>query len=250
MERGKINEENIINVYNNKKYRDLTQFQKNIIKELFKNVKDDDLITSDICNRFSKPDIYFEINNERKNISIKSGRSDSMHFESLKSFILFLRGLGVSKETQKTIILFHFGDGTLDGTGANRLNFEKIIAEYSEHIRKANNEINSPLIVLEALNRFVFNGIEARKVYTDYIYFGDEDYGVLCSKEKLINFVLSKKYYHIKTLHFGPLTVQPYLRDVERKSRNTYKRYIVQIKWHYLLSDMQRINSINDDINN
>lgn len=243
MNKGLINEQKILASYNKKKFKQLNDFQKDIIRTIFPNISDEDVIFSDICNRYSKPDIYIEVNNIRKYISIKSGRSDSMHFESLKSFILFLRGLGVSKLTQKIIILFHYGDGSLDGTGKERLSFEKILERYAKYISYANEEIGSKLIVNEALNRFVFNGVESKTISTDYIYFGDDKYGVLASKEEIVNFVLGKKYRHLKTLHIGPLTIQPFLRDVNHKSKNIYKRHIIQVKWHYFLSDLQRIRN-------
>lgn len=242
MNDGLVNEKRIIKSYNNKKFSQLNDFQKEVIKTIFSNIKDEDMIFSNICNRYSKPDIYFEVNNIRKYISIKSGRSDSMHFESIKSFVLFLRGLGVSNRTQKIILLFHYGDSSLDGTGTIRLCFEEIMKKYSNYIQEANEEINKIDIVKKSLDRFVFMGIESKTCFVDYIYYGNEKYGILCSKEKMVDFVLKKKYGHLKTLHIGPMTIQPFLRDVKRVSKNVYKRNMVQVKWHYLLTDMQKIN--------
>lgn len=79
--------------------------------------------------------------------------------------------------------------------------------------------------------------------YLQIIYFGNKISGVICSKEEIIKFVLSRKYDHIRTLHIGPMTIQPYLRDIKRISKNLYKRNMIQVKWSYLLSDMQRIDS-------
>ena len=183
------------------------------------------------------------MSNVRKYISVKSGRSDSMHFESIKDFIIFLRKFGISIQTQKTILFFHYGDGTLDGTGNKRIGVEELISNYYHHIKLANYELNNKNILLDCLDRFVFKGNEYRKVFADYIYFGNKTSGVICSKEEIIKFVLSRKYDHIRTLHIGPMTIQPYLRDIKRISKNLYKRNMIQVKWSYLLSDMQRIDS-------
>ena len=68
-----------------------------------------DVVYSGLCHRISKGDVYLQINNEIKYLSIKSGNTDSMHFESIVSFILFFRKLGVSEKTQKILLLFHYG---------------------------------------------------------------------------------------------------------------------------------------------
>ena len=243
MNRGIKIEYELVNVFNNKKYGELNEFHQSIVKRIFPNIIESVLISSGICNRYSKPDIYIEVSNVRKYISVKSGRSDSMHFESIKDFIIFLRKFGISIQTQKTILFFHYGDGTLDGTGNKRIGVEELISNYYHHIKLANYELNNKNILLDCLDRFVFKGNEYRKVFADYIYFGNKTSGVICSKEEIIKFVLSRKYDHIRTLHIGPMTIQPYLRDIKRISKNLYKRNMIQVKWSYLLSDMQRIDS-------
>ena len=128
MNRGIKIEYELVNVFNNRKYGDLNEFHQSIVKRIFPNIIESDLIFSGICNRYSKPDIYIEVSNVRKYISVKSGRSDSMHFESIKDFIIFLRKFGISIQTQKTILFFHYGEGTLDGTGNTRIGVEELIS--------------------------------------------------------------------------------------------------------------------------
>ena len=244
MNRGIKNEYNIVNAFNGKKISELSAFQKKIIFSIFDNVNENDVVHADICNRYSKPDIYLSIKNSVKYISVKSGKNDSMHFENIKTFILFLRKNGISTRVQKLILFFHYGDGTLNGTGKKRFDFETLSSKYYRFIKEINVELNNNLILRKCLLRFVFCGIEGRTTFSDYIYHGNENYGVLVEKDELINYVLNKSYFYYKNIHIGPLVIQPYLRDVKRKSKNVFKRNIVQVKWYYLLSDLEKINKI------
>lgn len=237
---GISNEYSIVKSYNDKKVKELNSFQKEFIKELFSDLNDEDVIKASKFTKTAKPDIYITCGKQIKFISIKSGKTDSVHFEKIKDFILFLRKHGVSKETQKTILLFHYGDGTLDGSGKIRKPFNELIIDLKERIEKANLELNSALIIEQTFLRACIKGNEYRSNSVDYFYYGDENYGVYISKEKLLSFILRKRNYSYYSPHIGPMTIQPYLRDINYKSKNTFKRDYVQIKWHYFLADIER----------
>lgn len=244
---GFNNEYEIVNAINGSKFIDLPIFLKYVVKYIFKNVSDKDIFYSRLCERTSKPDISIKWNDKIVYISIKSGKSDSIHFEKINDFIDYLNTRNISKETQETIKLFHYGDGTTDGSGQRRMWFDELFPLLSERIKVANDELNSFGIREDLIDRFLFNGIEAKKISVDYILFGNSEYGLICSKENVRKFLLRKNYNHISTLHVGPFTLQPFLRDVNRISKNIYKREYIQVKWHYMLSDLQYINKYYKD---
>jgi len=245
MNYGISTELKIIKSYDNKTFNQLNNFQKEIITRMFPKVKDGDIIS---CKKFknsiSKPDIVFYVGGMVSYVSVKSGSADGMHIEEIRTFIWFLRRLGISIRTQKILLLYHYGDGTLDGSGKRRMLLDEIVYKYKDLIAYANNELKAPEIVLACLIRFVFKGSSNMGKPIDYLFFGDETYGVLCSKNDLTNFVLSRNYSHLSTMHVGPLTIQPYLRDINNVSKYKYKRDMVQIKWRYLLTDLQKANSM------
>ena len=243
MQKGRNVEEAIIKSYDNKIFKQLNEFQKEIIKELFGDVTNYDVIEAGSLSEMYKPDIYLKIEDKIKYISIKSGRSDSIHFEGIKSFILFLRSKGISLRTQKIILLFHYGDGTIDGTGEKRYEFNKIIEKMGDLLDEANEELDNKELITDLMYRFVFRGFRDDEPCVDMLYFGDENYGEYATRDNIIKYVVNKRYIHIKTLHVGPMTVQPYLRDVLRKSKHPEKREQIQVKWHYLLTDIQYVNN-------
>ena len=110
MDNTKISEYKMRDAFRNKRFGDLTDRQKELIRRFHPTISDDQILNCDLCNRYSKPDIYVSVGSSITYLSLKDGRSDSLHFESVKGIVLFLRSLGVSAKTQKTILLFHYGD--------------------------------------------------------------------------------------------------------------------------------------------
>ena len=86
-----------------------------------------------------KPNKYKGI---KKYVSLKSGRAESIHQEYIKNFILFLRSLGISKRTQQTILLYQYGDGTMDGSGKRRMKYHEMRTWLDERIKEAKNKLN------------------------------------------------------------------------------------------------------------
>lgn len=241
---GISNEKRLVEEINGKTILEVNNNIRSFLKELFGNIDEEVPFKASLFTRTAKPDIYITYKNRMKFISVKSGKTDAMHLERIKDFILFLRELGVSKETQKTILLFHYGDGTLTGEGKVRKPYEELINEMKNQIKKANEELNSSKIITEMFYRSAIKGNEYRSNGVDYFYYGNAEYGVYTSKEELLSFILRKKHYSFNTIHIGPMTIQPYLRDVNHHSKNTFKREFVQVKWHYFLADMENAKCV------
>ena len=243
MDNTKISEYKMRDSFHNKRFGDLTDRQKELIRRFHPTISDDQILNCDLCNRYSKPDIYVSVGSSMTYLSLKDGRSDSLHFESVKGIVLFLRWLGVSAKTQKTILLFHYGDGTLDGSGQKRILFEDLLPKLSSRLKEANEELGQRNIVDACLERFMFSGTENRRQGIDAVVFGSPDCPVYATKDEIRDAVLNRHFRHIRTLHIGPMTLQPYLRDVNRKSKHPEKREVVQVKWHYLLTDIEKIEA-------
>jgi len=240
MQKGILIEESLVGMINGKQLKEMAPYPKEIVKTLFPNSEENDCFIANLCNRFSKPDFSVWKGAKAMNISVKSGKSDSMGFENIKSFILYLRLKGVSVETQKTILLYHYGDGTMTGTGKTRLTYEQISSLLLPRIQKANVELNTKAMINCALDRFVFKGAKGRVISADFVLFGGSKYGALYSQEQIRKAATRKRYYYSRSIHFGPITIQPYLRDVKSESAHQFKRETLQAKWHYMQSDLDQ----------
>ena len=95
---GLQNELDIIEILNGKKITELPVFWQRRMRQLYRSIKDDDLIECYKCVYNKKADISIKIENKKWNISIKSGHNVSAHSESVSSFSGFLRSLGIEEK--------------------------------------------------------------------------------------------------------------------------------------------------------
>ncbi|MDY0277901.1 MAG: hypothetical protein RBQ97_07435, partial [Acholeplasma sp.] len=101
---GHNNEYEIIDALNGKCVNQLpNHFSKWLAKLGFAS---EEILNVNKLNNEQKADICIKSVSITKYISIKSGSSNSFHSEPINIFIPFLRSLGVSENTLKTIVLY------------------------------------------------------------------------------------------------------------------------------------------------
>ena len=167
---GISKENEMIESLNGKKICELSNNLKNLIHALFGLLDEEEIITCEKQDIYIKPDFKITYKGESKYISMKTGRSESIHQETVKDFVLFLRSLGVSKKTQGTILLYHYGDGTMDGTGKKRYEYEDLRKMLKERIIEANIELNSSQEIIEkTFERCLFLGNRENAIEIDGI---------------------------------------------------------------------------------
>ena len=135
---GLLKEDEMVFMFNNKKIKELSKHGQFIISELFGPVKLTKKLKAAKTTDFIKPDFYIEYNKQRKYISLKSGRSQTIHTERIDTVIKYFRELGISERTLKIIVAYHYGDGTYNGTGEKRLSYHELYNKMSNLIKEAN----------------------------------------------------------------------------------------------------------------
>lgn len=106
----------------NKKVFELNDFYKAFIYKMFgyeiNNTSIIKCIKKEGYKLEKKNDLTFEINGHKINTSLKHGNQNSIHQESLSTFISFLNNKKKLSEYEINLInKFHWCDGTLDNTG-------------------------------------------------------------------------------------------------------------------------------------
>lgn len=241
---GFKNENDIIKAINKKRYFRLNNNLKYNLKKVFEVISPFARFYAKKCEeKYCKPDIVITHKNRTVYVSIKSGHSTTIHEEYLRSFILFLRENGISTETQKTIILFHYGDGTLNGTGKKRLSHSEITISLASRIKTANIELNSNKdLIKNFVNRVLFDGNKDFKEKADCIYHGKVELGIICTKKQIMQHITKKNYAHLNNLHIGPIMFYPYARYLDFRDTSPQKRNIVQFSWPNLVADLEYIS--------
>lgn len=182
--KGCANEALIAEALNGKTFSEINSNLQTMIKDIFGYQEEQEIIKCERVEGVFKPDISITYKGQTKYVSIKEGRANMVHGENIKPFILYLRAHGVSKKTQRTILLYHFGDGTMTGTGKQRLSSYDAKAWLHKEIKAANMELNNNReLINDFLERAMYQGIDESAPNVDYIYFGTPEYGVTVSKK-------------------------------------------------------------------
>ena len=237
---GLKNEINIINAINNKTYGELNDNLKLMMNYFCDSFSKILRFKAKKCEKYDKADICITYKSRKYYISLKNGTSSYLHCEYIKTFILFLRKYGISEETQKTLLYYHFGDCTLNGTGKKRYSRNEIIKILGNKISKANLELNSNKeLVRDFVIKCIFEGNKDHQQAADYIYHGDENNGVMCSKKQIMNFIMRRNFDTLISPHIGPIIINPYVRYVNFKELHPERRNIVCYNWRNLENNMK-----------
>ena len=135
-EKINANELKIIQAINGKKFNEISMHMQKILLTMFGNIDSNDEQSTEIVMGFKKPDIQVKYKNVTKYISIKGGNNENVHKEEVKTFVLFLRNLGVSIKTQQTILYYHYSDRTMDGSGKIRYTFSEMMKILGKRIKE------------------------------------------------------------------------------------------------------------------
>ena len=212
---GFQNETDLISALSNKLYAELNDNLKKFISFLFPQVNNNDKIKCYSGMVGQKPDIIIEINNKRKNVSIKKGSGNSVHQEDIDLFMDFLTTLDISEEAKIELLKYHWADGTTDGSGKIRVSSAEYKAEHQKEIDLINSELNK----------------------RDVVYYGTINEGHWATKDEIIKYMLNNKFA-INSIHFGPLTYQIWNRCLNFNPNTENRRNVMQVKWGSLERDL------------
>lgn len=239
---GFLREDEMVYHLNNRKIKDLSNNLYHMMQELYGVLDEDEIVTCYKTDDFIKPDFVIVYGGKEKYVSMKSGRSEIVHSENIKTFILFLRSLGVSKETQKTVLYYHYGDGTLDGSGKERYDYDKLRYLLHDRIAKANKEFQDIDLIMKVIERCVLFGTKKNAIRIDGLYHGDFEFGTVATTKQIIKHLKRKNWDYLQNLHIGPLQLRPHARYVGTEIKNEKRRQTIECYWTNLLSDIDYIS--------
>lgn len=247
--RGLQKEDHIINAIDGKKFNEIGNNLKFALKRIFFDCIDENgIFKAEKADPRGKPDIIIKHNGETHYLSVKSGAAKELHREDVFKFVDFLKEYQMDEDAINPILLFHFGDGTTDGTGQKRMDYSDTIHEYKNEIQESNRLLSQNKSLLEDfLERVMFQGNYKDLPGAEYIYFGDENYGTLCSKKQILTHVKRKYFGWYQSPHIGPVLMRPYARYINGDGKYPEKRSLICFEWVGLEKDMRYISERYDD---
>ena len=234
---GLQNEHRFSCYLNGSKVKSLTPLFRDLIYSLFGNIDINSRIKCNVDYEKKKYDLIININNIIKKLSIKKGINNSVHVEGISSFIHFLIDSGISKENIIEYLKYHYADGTINGTGINRISSDEYKINNQDKIDKLNIALNTNYILKRAIKRFVLQGKNSNECI-DAIIYGTVDDFLFITKEEIEAIILSKQNIYSTGVHFSNLYCQPMTRNLNNNPKYDKKRFCVQIKWYSIFDDI------------
>lgn len=245
--KGYNNEFNFVLALNNKKVCELNPLLYDLIHELFDNINDQMIIKSWRNHYKQKTDIFVKINDMHKRLSIKMGSRNSVHLESIGTFINFLKENDIPNNAINNYLEYHYGDGTTDNSGFKRLSAENYKKHNQEKIDYINNQFSNPKLINKMIERSITKGLVLND-RIDAIICGEPTDFLWIKREDIKKIILNKKDNYCSSPHFGPLVCQPLNRCLNYNRKYEYGRNYIQIKWYSLFDDI--IENMNDKVIN
>ncbi len=234
---GKDNEYEFVKNLNNKKIKNLNPLLNSLLKHLFPNESEDAIIKCWLNHYPQKTDILIKINSHIRGISLKIGSKNSVHVEPVTEFVHFLTENKVSKECIIEYLRYHYADGTIDGSGMQRIGVADYKKYHQKEIDKINQELNNVELLKKAINRFVLQGNNS-KFKIDAIVYGSVNDFLWLSREEILEVLLRNKNNYSTGVHFSNLFVQPQNRCLNYNKKYESARNNIQIKWYGLFDDI------------
>ena len=238
---GFKNEKKLINALNNTYFSTLSPNLQRLIKQSFKN--HEGLITCQSIAGTNKSDLKIRIGKESHTYSVKMGKGNSIHQESLSTFLIFLsKKYALDNTTKEYIQRFIWADGTLDGSGdiKQRITSRKFKKQNPEKIKVIQKYFDK--IKVHLLKYFIVYGTNF-KYSAEYIYYGTVKKGQVSKSDDVVQWIST--HNSKATLHFGRLSFQAWNRNLKGKKRSEKKRGMIQIKWGSLRKDIKKIAKVN-----
>ena len=241
---GKEKEMEMVAHLNNKKTCEISNNLRSLLSALYGPLEDDEVVSCKLIDDFIKPDFVITYDGQSKYISMKTGRAEVLHQETISTFIKFLDNQGISKETQETILLYQYGDGTTDGTGKTRIDYNELRVLLKDRITKANIELNeSKDFVLKVIERCILLGTLENAIRIDGLYFGNYKFGEIATTKQIIKHIKRKDWDWMRNLHIGPIQLRPHARYIGKEIKNPESRNKLECYWANLSSDIDYISN-------
>ena len=234
---GYQNEDDFVSLFNNKYFWELDERSQSFLKELFEdNIDENEKIISWKNSMFQKTDFFIKYKNYVKSISLKCGRSNSVHCEQIQEFKRYLEHLRIPYKEIEKYMSYHYGymrDSKGKSDYSKQLSGDEYKMLYQKELDSFNNTINKTKIIIEMIDRFIIRGKNSDYDIDALVHGTIDDY-VWIKKYDLYDLILSKRSVECTSPHIACLTIGPKKRCLDGNLKNYRDRYIVAVRWNYI----------------
>lgn len=184
--------------------------------------------------------IFIKYKNYIKNVSLKCGKSNSVHHETIQDFRRYLEKLQIPYKVIEKYVSYHYGykrneEGKIDYSRVLSADEYKVL--YQKELDVFNESINKTRIIVDMIDRFIIRGRNS-DYDIDVLICGTIENYVWIMKYDLYDLILSKRSLEFTSLHAACLTIGPKKRNLDGNSNNRKDRYLVCIRWNFIREDI------------
>ena len=210
-----------------------------MIHKIYNNISDDDLIKCWRNHYDQKGDILININGAIKSISIKMGAKNEVHTENIHYFIEFLKENNIPYYIIKNYLEYHYGDGTLSGSGKKRMSVKEYKEKYQNKIDLINKYFANYQFLINCIDRFILKGNNCNFRISGLIYGVPNDF-LFLSSEEITALLLENINMYSTGVHISSLFIQPVARDLLFSGKYENERHKIQVKWFNIFDDVMK----------
>ena len=235
---GFANQNEFCELINNKRFKQLPMFVRNMIKTIFPGIAETEYVYASKRNDYStkgyKNCIDVTVNGETKSISIHTtDKGISGHQEKIDEFLTFCREtLDLTAQEERLFRYLHYGDGTIDGSGnvEDRKDNSYLVKNHADYIEVVQEFIDrNERDLLERVLVYGKNG-KRDNVKVDYVFIGTTSNGVLASTDDIIENIIETSESRNSYLHLCAFTIQTYRRNIHGDPKQEKNRHDIQFK--------------------
>lgn len=236
MKNGYKNEFEFIDYLNNKKYWQLNPLIQDMLKALYPNIKNNDIIKAYKYGKFAKADIVINVKGILRGISIKCGSKNSVHLEPIEKFTKYLQTKNFKQIDN--LLRYLYSDGTNNNTGTKRISSEQYKIQNSISINLINKEINN--FKTDLITRFLIKTDINYKINVDIFIIGTINDFIWATKGEVINYLINNNITSTG-VHISSLFIQNWNKNLTYNQKYEYCRNYIQVKWYSMFDDIIRI---------
>lgn len=239
---GYQNEIDFVELFNNKYYEELDDNSKRFLLEIFNgNIDNDEIIKSWKNKVNQKADFFIKYKTRIRGISLKCGRSNSIHHENIQDFKIFLKKLGIPFKIIDYYVSYHYGYARDEygNTDFSRcLSADEYKSLYQNEIDIFNETINQTKYIIEMVDRFLVRGRNSEIDVDAFIYGKTDDY-IWILKNEMYDLILSNSKTDYSSPHIACITLGPKKRNLDYNPDYARERFLVCARWHYFKEDIE-----------
>ena len=235
---GFKNEHIFISNVNCRPYKLQNLIMQDLLKQLYPNIKENDIVYAYKYGKYAKTDMVIEVNGKKKGISIKKGRKNSVHLEHVNKFIT--RYWYIPRKAKQEFLKYIYADGTNNNTGVERISAKDYIDKNFNDVYYLKERLNK--MKLKLIIRFLIIADINYKVPVDAFIHGEIDDFVWATTEDVIDYLMKKDLDLKKNgLSVSNLYIQSWNKNIIRNPKYEYCRHYFQVKWYNMYDDIIEI---------